>query len=241
MQSLRAIETEYAGCRFRSRLEARWAVVFDRLRIEWQYEPEGFEKGHTSYDPETLDERREAIRYLPDFYLPELGTWVEVKGSDDQLAKDARKLALILDWGSPLPGFDWSYGSTRGLLVLGDIPRPSKRAPGFLLIQHHKGLFFNRATLVRGGMWVWDGGPTPLMAGGRWTCPYGDSGWGNDLRQQDPDAPCPPLLLQLTDSDMTNMDPQLRYQEAFDAGRMARFEHGETPIPVQHYLRNALK
>ncbi len=38
-----AIETHYAGCRFRSRLEARWAVFFDAIGIEWQYEPQGFE------------------------------------------------------------------------------------------------------------------------------------------------------------------------------------------------------
>lgn len=29
--TIRAIETRYAGCRFRSRLEARWAVFFDHL------------------------------------------------------------------------------------------------------------------------------------------------------------------------------------------------------------------
>ena len=38
-----AIETLYAGCRFRSRLEARWAVAFNALGIEWMYEPQGYE------------------------------------------------------------------------------------------------------------------------------------------------------------------------------------------------------
>jgi hypothetical protein len=32
------IPTTYHGVRFRSRLEARWAVVFDSLHIRWQYE-----------------------------------------------------------------------------------------------------------------------------------------------------------------------------------------------------------
>jgi len=36
--TITAIPTEYAGCTFRSRLEARWAVFFDAMRIEWQYE-----------------------------------------------------------------------------------------------------------------------------------------------------------------------------------------------------------
>ena len=31
--------TEYAGVRFRSRLEATWASFFDLTGIEWEYEP----------------------------------------------------------------------------------------------------------------------------------------------------------------------------------------------------------
>jgi hypothetical protein len=34
-----AIETTYAGARFRSRLEARWAAFFDLLGWRWEYEP----------------------------------------------------------------------------------------------------------------------------------------------------------------------------------------------------------
>ncbi len=63
---MKAIETIYHGYRFRSRLEARWAVFFDQLGIPYQYEPEGFD----------LDE---AGWYLPDFWLPELHCWVEIK------------------------------------------------------------------------------------------------------------------------------------------------------------------
>lgn len=33
MDGLTPIETWYASCRFRSRLEARWAVFFDTLRL----------------------------------------------------------------------------------------------------------------------------------------------------------------------------------------------------------------
>ena len=40
---MKPIETIYNGYRFRSRLEARWAVFFDACRIKYQYEPEGFE------------------------------------------------------------------------------------------------------------------------------------------------------------------------------------------------------
>lgn len=33
------IATTYAGTRFRSRLEARWACTFDQLGWQWEYEP----------------------------------------------------------------------------------------------------------------------------------------------------------------------------------------------------------
>lgn len=64
--SHKAIETRYKGYRFRSRLEARWAVFFDALAVAWEYEHEGFELG-------------KAGRYLPDFWLPHLRMWVEIK------------------------------------------------------------------------------------------------------------------------------------------------------------------
>lgn len=65
--AVKAIETRYAGCRFRSRLEARWAVFFDALGVTWEYEPEGFELP--------------SGRYLPDFriHLKKQDRWFEVK------------------------------------------------------------------------------------------------------------------------------------------------------------------
>ena len=66
MGEIKAIETVYNGYRFRSRLEARWAVFFDAMGIGYQYEPEGF----------ILSNKQP---YLPDFYLPTLGIYVEVK------------------------------------------------------------------------------------------------------------------------------------------------------------------
>lgn len=43
MRELKAIQTEYKGYRFRSRLEARWAVLLDELGVKWEYEPEGYD------------------------------------------------------------------------------------------------------------------------------------------------------------------------------------------------------
>ena len=64
---MKAIETAYRGYRFRSRLEARWAVFFDALGLKWEYEKEGFHLPGGEM-------------YLPDFYLPESKSWIEIKG-----------------------------------------------------------------------------------------------------------------------------------------------------------------
>src|SRR5690606_24601982 len=117
-----AIETEYAGYRFRSRLEARWAVFFDHLGVKWLYEPQGY----------TL---RDGRRYLPDFWLPAIQVWVEVKGAptiDDlvtiNLAAAADGLPLVYERGVPpdriLDNRDLSllWCPLARLLVLGDIP-----------------------------------------------------------------------------------------------------------------------
>jgi hypothetical protein len=69
MADIKPIETEYNGYRFRSRLEAKWAVFFDEADIKYEYEPEGFQL-------------EDGSRYLPDFYLPEYRCYVEVKASD---------------------------------------------------------------------------------------------------------------------------------------------------------------
>jgi hypothetical protein len=59
--SIAAIPTEYKGRVYRSRLEARWAAFFDRLELEFEYEP--FDLG----------------KWSPDFLLRDISTLVEVK------------------------------------------------------------------------------------------------------------------------------------------------------------------
>lgn len=60
-----ALETLHQGVRYRSRLEARWAVFFDTLAVRHEYEPQGY---RTSYG-----------NYLPDFWLPQFSAFAEVK------------------------------------------------------------------------------------------------------------------------------------------------------------------
>lgn len=94
MNKIQAIETSYAGCRFRSRLEARWAVFFDRLGIQWQYEAEGY----------VLPD---GTCYLPDFWLPGFnksdgGTFVEVKPGKLTHAEMLKVVMLNEGSGNPV-------------------------------------------------------------------------------------------------------------------------------------------
>lgn len=66
MSDLKPIETRYRGYRFRSRLEAKWAVFYDALHLNWIYEMEGFDLGG-------------GLNYLPDFFFPDLKIWIEIK------------------------------------------------------------------------------------------------------------------------------------------------------------------
>ena len=112
---VKAIETEYAGCKFRSRLEARWAVFFDEAGIKWVYEPEGFVL-------------KDGTKYLPDFYLPnikhfdchremtddypekyERSCFVEVKGEMDDI--DLNKILMFSEFAP--------------IIIVGNIPKDS--------------------------------------------------------------------------------------------------------------------
>jgi len=94
---MKAIETVYNGYRFRSRLEARWAVFFDAVKLPYSYETEGYEL--------------EGYRYLPDFFIPDWDAFVEIKGKKptiderrkcEALAEASHKPVLLV-YGEPWP------------------------------------------------------------------------------------------------------------------------------------------
>jgi hypothetical protein len=103
MAPIKAIETKYGGYRFRSRLEARWAVFFDHAEIEWEYEPEGYE----------VPTPTGTLRYLPDFWL-ECGQWAEVKGF-----LDVNGTRRLYDVACTLA----ECGQGNDLVVFGEVPR----------------------------------------------------------------------------------------------------------------------
>lgn len=106
-QTIKPIETFYNGYRFRSRLEARWAVFFDAAGIAYEYEPEGFELA-------------DGTKYLPDFYFSDYDWYGEVKpprdGAVSEIERAAKfvgdKIKVLLLFGSIPPKSDidmWHY------------------------------------------------------------------------------------------------------------------------------------
>lgn len=205
---MKAIETIYKGYRFRSRLEARWAVFFDELDIKYLYEPQGYEKniGGGLY------------KYLPDFYLEDQKIWVEVKGPDDGMQKMFEAgFGRFLDNGSPLPAFTNSHivgGSacSGGLLCLGEIPDATYGNPFHPIIRQCNGLhmepafFTPKVHSVSASIGV-------LMGLGEI---YSD--WTED------DAPHIPINWDTIRLQMCYTSVRNAYMKA----RQARFEHGQS-------------
>lgn len=104
---MKPIETEYKGYKFRSRLEARWAIFFDEIGAKWEYEPEGYRLKDGTY-------------YLPDFLLHGVrgrgvgweetvnDIFVEIKGvlTDEDLHKISLFELPIIIFGQ-IPDAEW--------------------------------------------------------------------------------------------------------------------------------------
>lgn len=127
---IKAIETRYKGYRFRSRLEARWAVFFDACGYSWEYEPQGFDLG--------------GVWYLPDFRLSgedQNGDfnsfWIEVKPDGPLPETDALKIKGF----SKLVSENWHETGPKGVklcegygdfIVLSGPPTIGRLYPGAL-------------------------------------------------------------------------------------------------------------
>lgn len=80
-RSIKSIDTIYNGYKFRSRLEARWAIFFDSVGIKYRYEPEGYITSHGWY--------------LPDFYIDSMNLFIDVKGNSKAEPLALNKLSEI--------------------------------------------------------------------------------------------------------------------------------------------------
>ncbi len=108
--TIAAIPTWYAETTFRSKLEADWAATLDSLAIRWEYEPQ------------TLTLPSGTV-YIPDFWLPEIGTWLEVKGTGVPRVEKAIELgesrACYCEADCTC---EWSGGE---LVIIGHPPEPA--------------------------------------------------------------------------------------------------------------------
>ena len=119
-RDIEPIRPIYNGVKFRSRLEAQWAVFWDELGATWKYEPQ---------PPFKFPDGK---LYTPDFWIVDLALWVEIKPNAkiaheekaewkcSQLAYETGNL-VYLDQGGfawPLtddaknffvPGYEWTY------------------------------------------------------------------------------------------------------------------------------------
>jgi hypothetical protein len=112
--TIKAIQTRYGNRHFRSRLEARWAVFFDKAGVKWDYEPEGF--------------LLPSGPYLPDFYVrnaegdSRYDQYLEIKPSSispEEQATAEQKLRELCD-----------MTGKEALLVIGS-PEDNVRDEGF--------------------------------------------------------------------------------------------------------------
>lgn len=193
--NIKAIETRYAGHRFRSRLEARWAVFFDAYDIPWEYEPQGFV---------IPLENGESMPYLPDFLLPECGTWIEVKGNDGDIDRQ-----LLLAAARHLPGKGIGEYGPR-LMILGPIPTP------------------------RSGDWGWIGLTPFTEPGGATEIGDSWWGFGGYVKSGRPwtlteTSSATPVSAGTGSWVQPDHDGSIPYCPiaAYEAARSARFEHGE--------------
>lgn len=201
---IQAIETNYRGCRFRSRLEARWAVFFDALGWDWQYEKEGYVLGWGEND---------TLPWLPDFEIVTPNGqhfYVEVKGDPDFFKDDNWLRRFDFDGGPP--GFSdcgWSSQYDKDhkpLLILGDIPRFNTDNVAFYapIVVHYKGVQGHLGQITREGLRIEE-----------------HFHWEN--------LDCGNVIEDFQVFVRRSYSPDATVNRALRAASGARFEHGEKP------------
>jgi len=212
MNNIKAIETWYKGIKFRSRLEAKWAVFFDACDIKWEYELEGYE-----IDGE---------KYLPDFYLPELDTYVEVKGQRPGYEQEILKLQKFIVWGGPI----------KQIVILSDLPNSKMWG-----LPHFPAYHWHTRAVAAGWFFFYDeeGDVKGHISSAQYMGPYITRGCVNNKFSIEPVTDYY-LTLQLRgyedawkkaydESYFGGYTKEINpiVMDAYDKARSARFEHGE--------------
>lgn len=236
MGNIKPLETFYNGYRFRSRLEARWAIFFDALGVTYEYEPEGYDLGNHIY-------------YLPDFRIKCHGTrgnsnekpfdlYIEVKG--EMTKEDAKKIRLFHN-APQCDGCDWDV--EEGLLFTYNRDEWEKKRDSGYFIEHceRKCLSKMNRILIVGNIL----NPETYNAKSSDTNGYSDMNgidiypWNYETIDNDYFA-CYPAVkdgcfyLDGDDSNYQTMNLEI-IREALRLAKTARFEHGETPVISRIY------
>ncbi|MEN2464926.1 hypothetical protein [Ornithinibacillus sp. JPR2-1] len=235
--TIKAIETIYKGYRFRSRLEARWAVFFDSLGIKWEYEPEGFELLLTEKDSDLFESQEDwqdlrkkwmgkTLYYLPDFWLPDLNLWVEVKGNDITEEEDIKASLLAERTGS-------------SVFVVGNIPYIDPENIDVWYFSDGTPTYDDGNTFAYTSDYKGDiitglqGRDHPYVF---CECPFcGKIGCEFDGRAARLECSCKGHE-EYMNGDKTYNTATPRLVNAYNKARQARFEHGERPIPTEGKL-----
>ncbi len=188
--TIKAIETQYKGYRFRSRLEARWAVFFDALGVKWEYEKEGYDLADAGW-------------YLPDFWLPELNVFFEVKPTFGAVREShAKSVALSYTKAPIIVTYDTSFSAYNwfGMAYIS----PDLYLTSWVYTDH---AFFILVGDIdgtkQGNYFLWGGGHSIFSV-------------GSGLSSRD---------------SFDGIMHKERVLAAFTAARTARFEHGESGSP----------
>lgn len=131
---IRALETSYRGVRFRSRTEARWAIFLDSIGQRWRYEEQGFSLNGNAF--------------LPDFWLPDLDSWLEIKGTIP--TRDEQELAAMLAAGTHRPVYLAHGGLLDNLKGIGGTmhryaPGTGEADPGYRFAESPQGIVIEKA------------------------------------------------------------------------------------------------
>jgi hypothetical protein len=191
---IKPIETYYNGYRFRSRLEARVAIFLDCLNMEYLYEPEGIE-----FPDGTM--------YLPDFYLPESKTFLEVKGI--MADQDLRKIKMLAKQSDKYVAIIYPDFSFQASDMWEDGGSITSKGESWLIqcLECKKYSFMGN-----GASW------------GCRSCGYydGDSGFIVEMAGDWTDC-----------SQSYTERPHGEVKAAIETAKQARFEHGEMPITTR--------
>lgn len=101
-------DCSYSGMIFRSHLEAKWALIFDILGWDTDYEPGTYRITPT-------------MAYVPDFYVHPLRMWAEVKGPPFLSRESIAKICASVAGNNRLPIRSEPFTKSERILVLGDI------------------------------------------------------------------------------------------------------------------------